>query len=172
MKKHNYNIIELLSQLRRIEPREEYTRLSKERILSSSQEVYTPELTYSPSSLLLRSSFNSVSFALVGMVLIVGVYYATQQLSPLFLPGLNEKSIIAEAEMVESRIDVQLSQLNYFENTSQESNILLQQSSENSLDHLNVPIIQHETSHIEENTMTDATSTVLELNDVLRALGE
>ncbi len=171
MKKHSYNIIELLSQLRRIEPREEYTRLSKERILSSSQEIYTPELTASPSSLFLRSSFNSVSFALVGMLLIVGVYYATQQLSPLFLPGLNEKSITAEAEMVESRIDVQLSQLNYFENTSQESNTVLQQVSENSLDHLNAPIIEHETSQIEEHTDT-ATTTVIELNDVLKALSE
>lgn len=171
MKKNPYNIVELLSEFRRIEPREEYSRLSKERILSSSQ-TSTPELISSPSSLLLRTSFNSLSFALVGMVLIVGVYYATQQLSPLFLPGLNEKSITAEAEMVESRIDVQLSQLNYFENTSQESNAVLQQVGENSLDHLNTPIIEQETSHIEKSAEVDATSTVLEINDVLKALSE
>jgi competence protein ComGC len=96
-------------------------------------------------------SANAFVFAVASVLVLVGVYTITKELSPFFLPGLNQRGISAEADMVQTQINIQLSQLEYFQTTSQNSAAALKEVTEPGLDHLNEALIQNESQAVEKS---------------------
>jgi len=170
------DIIQSIQTLRAITPRDEFTQRSRAIVLSSPRMQTSdadPSILTQPALTLARTftiGLRIASFTFTGIILVVGSLYAARELSPLFLPGLNTTRITAEAEMVQSRIDIQLSNINYLKETSQESSRVLQQVSQKSLNHLNTDIIKKEESQISEPV--DTASLTNEINDALSTLSQ
>lgn len=131
---------ELLS---RQQPQKPFVEIPLARLMNvRSTHAYSTRMSY------VQQPFNAFAFALTGILIVVGVYTITQELSPLFLPGLNQKRITAEAEMVGKQIDIQLSQIEYFKTTTQKSASALKEVTEPTLDHLNETLLKNESQSL------------------------
>lgn len=172
MKLNHKEIIEQLEQFRRIQPRAEFSEQSKSLILSSSRlspELATPtswvtRLQYGMSSVLRIGSFVSV-----GLSILIISLYATRELSPVLFPGLSPQSITAEAEMLTSSMNIELSRLGYFDTASQESSAALKQLSQKQLNHLNDTIIGSEVITIQKSTQSSPDETS-QINNLINQL--
>ncbi len=172
MKLNHKEIIEQLEQFRRIQPRAEFSEQSKSLILSSprlSPELATPiswvtRLQYGMSSVLRIGSFVSV-----GLSILIISLYATRELSPVLFPGLSPQSITAEAEMLTSSMNIELSRLGYFDTASQESSAALKQLSQKQLNHLNDTIIGSEVTTIQKSTQSSPDETS-QINNLINQL--
>ena len=172
MKLNHKEIIEQLEQFLRIQPRAEFSEQSKSLILSSSRlspELATPtswvtRLQYGMSSVLRIGSFVSV-----GLSILIISLYATRELSPVLFPGLSPQSITAEAEMLTSSMNIELSRLGYFDTASQESSAALKQLSQKQLNHLNDTIIGSEVITIQKSTQSSPDETS-QINNLINQL--
>ena len=99
-----------------------------------------------------------------------GLMYGSQYFSPLFLPGLNQDKVIAEADMIDSTITIQLSKLNYFDTASQASAHALSQVAAPTLNHLNATVILNDSQQIQELSPTGTDTTSEQIQDILKAL--
>lgn len=172
-------IIKNLKLLKNVEPNKDFFEKSRFVILSSSPITNRFSIFRSSSKELavsLRSAlevaWRGLAFSAVSLVVLFSIYYASQELSPLFLPGLNYRKIAAEAESVNAQIDIQLSQLKKFEDTSKQSGEALQEVSSSKLNHLNSSILNNELESIEASTSgfgldNEANS---EINSILKEL--
>jgi len=113
---------------------------------------------------------NALAFAVAGILVIMGVYTITRELSPLFLPGLNQRAMSAEAAAIEREIDIQLSHIDYFQQTSTESSVALKQVTEKNLDHLNEALIKNEAASFEEPATPESIDA--QLDEMLKAVIE
>ncbi len=162
MKLNHKEIIEQLEQFRRIQPRAEFSEQSKSLILSSprlspesiSSTSWGVRVQYGMSSILRIGSFVSI-----GLSILIVSLYATRELSPVLFPGLSPQSITAEAEMLTSNMNIELSRLGYFDTASQESNTALKQLSQKQLNHLNDTIIGSEAATIQKSTSSSSDET-------------
>lgn len=146
------DIQKILTEFKRLSPRKEFINASKMRIFSIVPDEKPQALFMGTNPVFLRTSMNSLTFVFASIVIIMGAYLATQELSPLFLPGLNQKKISAEAEMIGKQIDIQLSQISYFQKTSEESADALKEITSKNLDHLNETLIQHEAQTVQKTS--------------------
>lgn len=176
----------ILRSYQQITPDQEYSRKARAHILSlpSAQHEVVAVPVFAGNSPALSSAlfttFRVGAFISGGIAVLLLSFWATTQLSPFFLPGLNSKNITAEAEMINSSIDIQLSQLSYFEQASQESAQVLHDVSEKRMDHLNTPLIVKENKEIQETIATtpspataeDASAVAGEVNSMLNELSK
>jgi hypothetical protein len=179
-------IIDILISCKRIAPRDEFSRTSRKLVLASPRKnepapdavgtlAGVPRGWADTLSYGLHRSLRIAVFAVAGLAVLATSYLATRELSPLFLPGLNAQRISAEADMIDAQIDIQLSKLDHFKQTSSQSATALHYAARQDMDHLNEPIIQKETNTIENTiaqTPAPASQVNEELNDIIDALGQ
>ncbi len=153
------NLKDILIEFKKISPREEFSsRLRTELLSREAQALPVAQLmnvhVMGPSRAYLQFSkpLNALAFAVASVLVIVGVYTITQELSPLFLPGINQREISAEAAEIEKEINIQLSQIDYFQQASHESTKALTQVTQKNLDHLNEVLIQNEAASVQQSS--------------------
>lgn len=110
-------IIKKLQSLRAITPNDEFARISRSVILASKESALTSIATRQGVLSRGLSFVLSVTFATAFLlVLILGS--TTGSFKTLFLPtlsGVNNESLISEADAITNDIDIQLSTIKYFE---------------------------------------------------------
>lgn len=156
----------LLQSFRRIRPRAEFSRHSKLIILASPRSTHASLPTTQTVSWLSRALRVS-AFAAAGIAVLIVSFYATQELSPLLLPGLNPQKITAEADMINSSVNIELSRIESFDQSAQESSSVLQKISQQNLNHLNETVVSDEAQLIDQ---TKATSSPADFTDDVNAL--
>jgi hypothetical protein len=158
-------IVKILNKFSEIKPSEDFSIKSRSIILNTqkgNRELYKSVFNFSNIIRnVVRDSMRIVSFATISAVIIFGIYMATKELSPLFLPGLNKDNVVAEAEMVKSSIDIQLNSLKYFDEASKQGGDALTQITEKSFNHLNKTILNEEMDSVKSLI---SSSTADELN--------
>ncbi len=170
----NYkNLENQLEQFRRIHPRAEFSRESKSLILATPR-ILTTSSYVSPSwSTRIQYGLSSLvrvgSFVGIGLSILIISLYATHELSPVLFPGLSPQSITAEAEMLNSNMNIELSRLGYFDTASQESNSALKQLSQKQFNHLNDTIINSEVTELQKVTATPSDETT-QINTLIQQL--
>src|SRR3989344_3527451 len=96
----NKELFTILNEFKKIKPKEGFVLQSKPLILSQPRNSFSS--SQAPIQVGLRGYAASLtrvmSFSLAGILLVLSIYYATRELSPLFLPGLNQEKVVAEAE--------------------------------------------------------------------------
>ena len=117
-----------------------------------------------------KAPLQLASFVAVMTLLIGATYYATTQISPLFLPGLNQDRIVAEAEMIEQSISIELERLDYFVYVAEESTSVLNSVASSEFDHLNTTTIEKEAQQLEEVGALSDNELSDELNILLNQL--
>lgn len=176
-------LINKLELLREIKPNEDFTKKSRLIIVQTpftptisekiNLESATRELRKYSIRDLFSNSFRSVLMFSATVAVLAGIYFATTQLSPLFLPGLNQKGILAEADMVNATINLQLSHVSKFEQNAKESTAALKEVTTNTPSHLNSAIIQDEQSEIGSAFTADPQSqNNKDINDILNTLSQ
>lgn len=171
------DLIKKLKKLSRIMPSKDFSKKSKFLLASISPDepsgkvgdIFTAPI-FGRFQIILKAS----TFSIVGIVALVFIYYFATQLSPLFLPGLNYKNIVAEADTVNAKIDIQLSQIKHFKEASSEGKSVLKEVSLNSFSHLNEPVITKEGDLILKSIPDPVfnANTSKETNDILREISE
>jgi hypothetical protein len=145
-------LLKILERLKEIKPSKAYSEHSLKIIISAPQlEKSNFDFDNSKnisSKNLLEVSLRTLAFVFSATAVIALAYFATSQLSPLFLPGLNKSKIMAEAEMVNASIDIQLSHIQKFKQTNNESILVLKEVSSDVPAHLNPSVIKDEESKI------------------------
>ena len=74
--------------------------------------------------------------------------------------------------MINSQIDIQLSQLEHFQETSQKGNQALQQAANTQLNHLNETVIEKEAENNTPNFSSSVLETNSKINQILESLSE
>lgn len=176
------DIIKTLELLKHIEPRESFSKESRLLIMSSSQKTPLQRMIPTKVSLsgVLSHSFaqhplRALAFTVAGVALIVTAYTATKEISPLFLPGLNQNKVVAEAEMVNKTINIELQRLEYFDATNKTGSSALNQVTSEELDHLNTSILQKEVGTIDQKVSSsslDNSELNAQLNTILQQVNE
>jgi len=142
-----------LSALHTIKPSKDYARTSRLNILLVPQktDTFSSDFVVNGNSkhsfgvvLYANRTMRVASFVVGGAAIVMLAYVATQQLSPLFLPGLSQTKIVAEADSVDRIIDIELQRVTYFKTTSKESSNAINLITTKTLDHLNDGIINSE----------------------------
>lgn len=162
------DIIKNLKRFGAIEPEKGYTAQSRFLILSAprlARRIPVTRLVFNMNYFLRAGSLVGL-----GVVLIVAAYAATRELSPLFLPGLNQNRIVAEADMINSTIDIELQRVNYFEKATKEGTLALTQVTTASPDHLTAEVIEKEADQIE--ALLPEQEFNQEINDILNQINE
>lgn len=172
MKKNDIRTI--LYGFRGIRPDTRYAAQSRALILAAARrpDQAPAEPALSPLAAYFASAMRIGSFVTASLLIVVALYYATQELSPFFLPGLNPGKITAEAEMINSNITIELSQIQEFSQTAQESSTLLHEVNQKSLNHLNDAILNKETRNIDQTLPAASPSTVDSVNGQIDSLLE
>jgi len=169
-------IIRALQSLRAIEPDKDFSKKSRLLILASPHKngVQEPDITgdmnINTGRWIVVRSLRIASFTAVAIFLSVAIYYATTQFSPLFLPGLDQSSIVAEADMVDQKITIEVEQIDHFSAVTKESNQLLDGVTKSSFDHLNSSAIGSETSQIDGLSGQSDTQLNNQLNTILQQI--
>lgn len=121
------NIVKILKELRHIEPDKDYARRSKIIILSSKEQRETKfdlaiaRFNFKNAVALARfSGIFIVAFFLIFSML-GGVSYVNKTFSPLALEGLDQKSLIAEAENINNSIQITLEEIKYLDQTNKKT---------------------------------------------------
>jgi hypothetical protein len=169
-------IIKTLEQFRKITPNEAYSRHSLNVILSTlpKQKIEKPYQTKIQTTSFVSLIKNSWRIAVLSgamIALITAIYFATSELSPLFLPSLNQNKVVAEAQMIKATIDIQLSHIQKFEESAQQSTIALKKVASNNPTHLNESVIKNEEKEIDlSQILNQSPTTTQSINSILNEL--
>lgn len=123
----------------------------------------------------LKTSLNYAWLTGLAVVAVVGAYLATKELSPYFLPGLNQSGIVAEASLINKTIDIHIAQLESFKETKNQTTVALDQVSKNTMNHLNETIISSEVKKIDSSTSVNTmkvSDVNNQINDILNAISK
>ncbi|MEK7149877.1 MAG: hypothetical protein AAB757_02800 [Patescibacteria group bacterium] len=128
------DIIKILQNFKSIKPDRNYSEKSRMLVLLSKEQIADNKLP----------SFKIKSFAdvlklstLVGaaifllLFLVGGVSYINKNFSPLALEGLNQKSLIAEAENINNSIQITLEEIKYLNQSNQNAINTIEEVSKN-----------------------------------------
>ncbi|MEK7566505.1 MAG: hypothetical protein AAB494_02440 [Patescibacteria group bacterium] len=125
-------LVKILSELKSIKPKSDYSKKSRVLLLSSVKPEATPRFTT------FRSVFDFLRVAAVtafGIVLLLtifgGVSYVNKNFSPILLPGLDQKSVITEADEINNSINVTLKEITYLDNSTAATNNQIDQIANN-----------------------------------------
>ncbi len=181
-------IINKLKVLKEINPENDFSKKSRlailqtpfvskkdfqgESILSALETAPAKLRSYSLKNIF-SSSGRVISVAVATAIILIGIYFATSQLSPLFLPGLNQSKVVAEANMVNNTIDIQLSHITKFEQTAKASTTALKEVAATTPSHINSSIIQAEQSQIDSAFNADPQSqNNQDINNILKSISQ
>ncbi len=113
------NIEKILKNLKNIRSDSDYTKRSRMLILASKQNLQTPK--FNSIFEFLRAS-TIIAFGLFLLIaLIGGAFYINKNFSPLALDGLNQQSLLAEAENMNNSIEMTLGQIKYLDQINQKT---------------------------------------------------
>ena len=109
-------VIKKLQSLRAVEPNEEFVRISRSVVLSSTG---IPQAETVKQGFISRGISFALSVTLTAVVLFVLILgNTTKSLKTLFLPtlpGVNNESLISEADSITKDIDIRLEEIGYFD---------------------------------------------------------
>lgn len=113
------DIFKTLQELKRIEPDVAYTKHSRMLVLAAPQHPVS-SLSAAPrlSTFLRLSTIVGVGLASIFFIL-GGISYLNETYSPLALEGLNQKSLVAEANGINSSIEITLGAIDYLDTSNQ-----------------------------------------------------
>ena len=125
-------LVKILSELKSIEPKSDYSKKSRFLLLSLVKPEATPRLTT------FRSVFDFLRVAAVtafGIILLLtifgGVSYVNKNFSPILLAGLDQKSVMTEADEINNSINVTLKEITYLDNSTAATNNQINQVATN-----------------------------------------
>ena len=165
-----HTAIQHLARLRALAPDRDFSARSRALILASDRK--TPAAAALPQHRATTIIVRTALFVAGSAVVLVGLFYGSRYFSPVFLPGLNHDSIVAEADAIDNTITIQLSQLQYFDTASQASAHALSQVAAPTLNHLNSAVISSDSEKIQTLTPTNTDQTSQNITDILKALQE
>jgi hypothetical protein len=115
----NQDIFKTLQKLKRIEPDADYAKYSRMLVLAAPQSPIM-DMSRSPKlSTIIRLS-TILGVGLIGIFFILGgTSYLNETYSPLALEGLNQKSLVAEANEINSSIEITLGAIDYLDTSNQ-----------------------------------------------------
>ena len=127
-------LIKILSELREIGPDKDYARKSRVLILSPAKVASGARFVT------VKSAFEFLRLAAVtafGIVLLLtifgGVSYINKNFSPVMLSGLDQKSLMTEADEINNSIDVTLKEIKYLDNSNAATNKQIEQIADNKI---------------------------------------
>ncbi|MCR4275620.1 MAG: hypothetical protein NUV83_02620 [Candidatus Wolfebacteria bacterium] len=125
-------LVKILSELKSIKPKSDYSKKSRVLLLSLANPEAAPRLAT------FRSVFDFLRVSAVtafGIILLLtifsGVSYVNKNFSPILLPGLDQKSVITEADEINNSIDVTLKEITYLDNSTAATNNQIDQVANN-----------------------------------------
>ncbi len=147
-----------ISKLDKIMPEERFTKESRFELLSIIDNSNRKEFNLKENKaflgfvreFIIEKPTQLASVITMAAIIFVVTYYAVTQISPLFLPGLNKDKIVAEAEMINQKINIEVSKLEHFSSVAKESKEVLNEVSKSSFNYLNESIIKGEAVQIED----------------------
>ncbi len=167
-------ILKAIKHFQAIQPNKDYSKKSRLTLLSHIQPsrfgVRATLASLLNNGLSPKAPLQLASFIAVMALLIGGTYYATTQISPFFLPGLNQDRIVAEAEMIEQSISIELDKLDYFVYVAEQSNDMLNSVASSEFNHLNTTTIEKEAQQLEKVEALSDNELSGELNTLLEQL--
>lgn len=167
----NPSIINQLRRLGALAPSQDFSARSRRLVLASARTPHqdaTLETMHAHRTTVIV--VRTALFATGTAIVLAGLFYGSRYFSPLFLPGLNQDKIVAEADMIDSTITIQLSQLHYFDTASQASTHALNQVAAAPLNHLNATAISNDADQIQTLSPTDTDTTSQQIQDILKTL--
>ena len=162
------HITDHLHRLNALKPTEDFSTRSRMLVLAAPHT--TSAITQPTYRISTAIAIRTALFIAGSAIILGGLMYGSQYFSPLFLPGLNQDKVIAEADMIDNTITIQLSKLNYFDTASQASAHALSQVAAPTLNHLNATVILNDSQQIQELSPTDTDTTSEQIQDILKAL--
>jgi hypothetical protein len=113
------DIFKTLQELKHIQPDSEYTKHSRMLVLAAPQHA-SPVLSDAPklSTIFRLSTILGVGLASIFFIL-GGISYINETYSPLALEGLNQKSLVVEANEINSSIEITLGTIDYLNTSNQ-----------------------------------------------------
>jgi len=121
-------LIKILSELRTVRPDKDYARKSRVLILSHAKVASGAQFVT------VKSAFEFLRLAAVtafGIILLLtifgGVSYINKNFSPVMLSGLDQKSLMTEADEINNSIDVTLKEIKYLDNSNSATNKQIEQ---------------------------------------------
>ena len=168
-----------ISRLREIGPDKRFTEESKFELLSiidnSNRRVLEPNnekvFVGFLREFIIEKPAQLASVITMTAIIFVVTYYAITQISPLFLPGLNKDKIVAEAEMINQKINIEVSKLEHFSSITRESKEVLNEVSKNSFNYLNESIIKDEAIQV-NGINEEAKNTNREIDSILNEISK
>lgn len=147
-----------ISRFSEIEPEKRFTEESRFELLSiidnSNNKVFNPKENKAfigfIREFIIEKPAQLASAITMATIIFVVTYYAVTQISPLFLPGLNKDKIVAEAEMINQKINIEVNKLEHFSSIAKESNEILNEVSKSSFNYLNESIIKGEAIQVDD----------------------
>ncbi len=135
------DILKILNKLKEIKPDPDYAKKSRMLILVSKQnELKSLNFGFKNFTEILRFS------AVVGLAgflllsLLEGVFYVNKNFSPLALEGLNQKSLITEAEGINNSIQITLKEIKYLDQSNKKTINMINEISKNEPVYSNIPM--------------------------------
>lgn len=113
------DLFKTLQELKRVEPDVAYTKHSRMLVLAAPQYPVS-YVSHSPrlSTIIRLSTILGVGFAGIFFIL-GGISYLNETYSPLALEGLNQKSLVAEANGINNSIEITLGAIDYLDTSNQ-----------------------------------------------------
>lgn len=113
------DIFKTLKELKRIEPDAAYAKHSRMLVLAAPQNSVPQPMTTPRLSTVFRLSA-ILGAGLIGIFFILGgISYINETYSPLALEGLNQKSLVVEANEINNSIEITLGAINYLDTSNQ-----------------------------------------------------
>lgn len=152
-------IVKILQNLKSVKPDRNYSEKSRMLVLLSKEQIANSKLPpfkiKSFADILRLSTLVGAAIFLL-LFLVGGVSYINKNFSPLALEGLNRKSLIAEAENINSSIQITLEEIRYLDQSNQKAIKTIEEVSKNK------PVYVAPTS-----TLSVSTSTIDEIDKFL-----
>lgn len=161
-----------ISRFSDIMPNENFSKKSKFEILSLKPKYTHRRITNQNIETIIGRYAKTITIVSATVAIFFLTYYAMTQISPIFLPGLDHSKIIAEAEVINQKINIEVNKLNYFNKVSTQSSNALQEITENNPDHLNKRIINKETKKIDAISNTYLENINKEMDNALKQLSK
>jgi len=127
-------LTQILNELKAIKPNEDYARKSRVLILSHAKAASGARFVT------VKTAFEFLRVAAVtafGIILLLtifgGVSYINKNFSPVMLSGLDQKSLMTEADEINNSIDVTLKEIKYLDNSNSATNKQIEQIAGNKI---------------------------------------
>ncbi|MBI5401312.1 hypothetical protein HZB05_00570 [Candidatus Wolfebacteria bacterium] len=127
-------IVKILQNLKSVKPDRNYSEKSRMLVLLLKEQIADNKFSRSKiksfADILRLSTLIGAAIFLL-LFLVGGVSYINKNFSPLALEGLNQKSLVAEAENINSSIQITLEEIKYLDQSNQKAIKTIEEVSKN-----------------------------------------